>query len=208
MAIEDKILKIERIDWRQLKPLQPEDIKHVFNYQAIEDSILEHGFVMPFAVWQDDHGDIYTVDGHTRFEVLSNMEDVPDTLPALFIKADNRQDAIRILLDVYNQKQNPIDREVLMRWLDVEEIQVTRVEVRSLNLKYEGDGAVSGETDEEEGDGITYSEKNKEVDVNDFADTMKISLTYSEDEYWKVKEQLSKIAATPEAAVWKLLGNE
>ena len=53
-----------------------------------------------------------------------------------------------------------------------------------------------------------YSEKNKEVDVDSLADSMTISLKYTPDEYWQAKEQLSKIAATPEQAVWKLLGNE
>ncbi len=37
---------------------------------------------------------------------------------------------------------------------------------------------------------------------------MIIKLKYTEDEYHLVREQLSKIAATPEQAVWKLLGNE
>ncbi len=53
-----------------------------------------------------------------------------------------------------------------------------------------------------------YSDKNEEVDVNAFADEMIIKLKYNEDEYTQVREQLSKIAATPEQAVWKLLGNE
>jgi hypothetical protein len=53
-----------------------------------------------------------------------------------------------------------------------------------------------------------YSDKNKEVDVDGLESLMTISLKYEADEYWKIKEQLSKIAATPEQAVWKLLGNE
>lgn len=53
-----------------------------------------------------------------------------------------------------------------------------------------------------------YSDKNKEIDTNDFADEMIIKLKYNEDEYAKVRDQLSKVAATPEQAVWKLLGNE
>jgi hypothetical protein len=37
---------------------------------------------------------------------------------------------------------------------------------------------------------------------------MVIKLKYIEEEYNLVKEQLSKIASTPEQAIWKLLGNE
>ena len=53
-----------------------------------------------------------------------------------------------------------------------------------------------------------YSDKNKEIDTNDFDDEMVIKLKYTEDDYLKVREQLSEIASTPEQAVWKLLGNE
>lgn len=53
-----------------------------------------------------------------------------------------------------------------------------------------------------------YSDKNSEINIDSLDGDMYIKLTYSEDDYWKVKEQLSKIASTPEQAVWKLLGNE
>jgi hypothetical protein len=53
-----------------------------------------------------------------------------------------------------------------------------------------------------------FSDANEEIDIDALGAEMTIKLTYSEDEYNRVKEQLSKIAATPEQAVWKLLGNE
>jgi len=53
-----------------------------------------------------------------------------------------------------------------------------------------------------------FSEKIKESDTDNLLDQLTIKLNYSETEYDIVKEQLSKIAATPEQAVWKLLGNE
>ena len=55
---------------------------------------------------------------------------------------------------------------------------------------------------------IDYSDKNKEIDVEELEGLMAINLKYTEEDYWKVKEQLSKIAQTPEQAVWKLLRNE
>ncbi len=57
-------------------------------------------------------------------------------------------------------------------------------------------------------DEIDYSGKNKEIDPENFEDEMIIKLKYTEEDYLKVKEQLSKIAETAEQAVWKLLGNE
>ena len=53
-----------------------------------------------------------------------------------------------------------------------------------------------------------YSEKNKELDINDIEDVMIINLKYTEDEYHIVKDALLKLASTPEQAIWKLLGNE
>lgn len=53
-----------------------------------------------------------------------------------------------------------------------------------------------------------YSDKNKEIDVDDLDGIMTIKLNYIENEYWEVKEKLLKIAQTPEQAVWKLLGND
>jgi len=58
------------------------------------------------------------------------------------------------------------------------------------------------------GTNTEYSDKNKEIDVLDFDSEMIIKLKYSEKDYLLVREQLSKIASTPEQAVYKLLGNE
>ena len=93
-------------------------------------SILENGFVNPFFVWEYD-GVIYSIDGVTRKEILSNLEGVPELLPAVFIDAKNRQDAIKILLSVFNTKENPIDLEVLTEWIEIEQVEV---EVTSLNV--------------------------------------------------------------------------
>jgi len=53
-----------------------------------------------------------------------------------------------------------------------------------------------------------YSDKNQEIDVDDYTDKMIIKLEYTENDYLQVRDQLNKIADTPEQAVWKLLGNE
>lgn len=54
-------------------------------------------------------------------------------------------------------------------------------------------------------DDIDYSDKNKELDIDSFEDEMVINLKYTSDDYHQVKEALSKIAATPEQAIWELL---
>ena len=99
----------------------------------------------------------------------------------------------RAILD--NTHDGDWDADVLANWeFDVEELGYMGVP-----------GWVFGGDGDEAQD---YSDKNKEVDVDGLESLMTISLKYEADEYWKIKEQLSKIAATPEQAVWKLLGNE
>lgn len=53
---------------------------------------------------------------------------------------------------------------------------------------------------------IDYSEKNKEIDVDELDDNASIVLNYPLDEFQRVRDSLYQIAQTPEDAVWKLLG--
>lgn len=55
-------------------------------------------------------------------------------------------------------------------------------------------------------DNVDYSEKNKEIDIDNLDSEMTIKLNFVESDYWLVKEKLSEIAATPEQAIFKLLG--
>jgi hypothetical protein len=53
-----------------------------------------------------------------------------------------------------------------------------------------------------------FADQNKELSLDDVSDSMTINLKFTEEEYYIVKEQLLKIAVTPEQAIWKLLGND
>jgi ParB-like chromosome segregation protein Spo0J len=55
---------------------------------------------------------------------------------------------------------------------------------------------------------VDYSDRNEEIDIDTLDLEMIIKLKYTEEEYNLVRNQLGKIASTPEQAVWKLLGNE
>lgn len=167
--------------------MQPKNIKHIYNYAWIEESINKYGFAFPFAVWEDEGGNIYTIDGHTRIEVLETIEGVPGMLTAIFIDAKNKEEATKILLEVYNQKSNPIDQEVLLEWLEVEEISVSEILMESLNVI---------EVGEEEEEGGEQPGPSGTV----------IKLEYTEEDYEQVRDGLARIAQTPEAAVWELLG--
>jgi len=171
--IENRIVKTELIKWREIKPLQPDNLKHIFNYKYIEDSILTHGFSMPFFVWQNGN-DIFAVDGHSRIEVLNNLENVPEELPATFINAKDRKEAIEILLEVFNQKSNPIANEVLTEWVEIEQISVN---VQSLNVKIED-----------------VEDKDHADNVKELTNMIACTLTDEESEIWlHIKEKLGKM---------------
>jgi len=171
--IENRIVKTELIKWREIKPLQPDNLKHIFNYKYIEDSILTHGFSMPFFVWQNGN-DIFAVDGHSRIEVLNNLENVPEELPATFINAKDRKEAIEILLEVFNQKSNPIANEVLTEWVEIEQISVN---VQSLNVKIED-----------------VEDKDHADNVKELTNMIACTLTDEESEIWlHITEKLGKM---------------
>jgi ParB-like chromosome segregation protein Spo0J len=53
-----------------------------------------------------------------------------------------------------------------------------------------------------------FADKNKELSLDDVTNSMTITLKYTEDEYYIVKDAFLKLAITPEQAIWKLLGND
>jgi ParB-like chromosome segregation protein Spo0J len=107
----DRIKGIINVEWEKIKPIQPDDVKINTNINALKKSLKNHGFSLPFAVWKDDNV-IYCVDGHTRVKALKELkhegEDVPDKLKAFEIEANDRKEAVKILVEVFNQKHNPI----------------------------------------------------------------------------------------------------
>ena len=125
--MKDRINGVIKVDWAKLEPLQPDDVKIKTNKEALKRSLTENGFILPFAVWEKD-GVFYCIDGHTRKDVLIELAndgiEVPKKLSAYSIDASNKKDAIKVLIEVYNQKQSGFNKDVLEEWIDVEEIEV------------------------------------------------------------------------------------
>lgn len=75
------------------------------NYKKLKKQIIEHGFSMPLAVWED--GDkYYCLDGHQRDRVLKTLQSegwkVPD-IPVVYIEAADRKEAKIKLLSFVSQ---------------------------------------------------------------------------------------------------------
>ena len=134
--IKNRIKQLIEVDWQNLKAIQPEDVKIQNNLEALKASLIKHGFSLPFAVWIDG-ADIYTIDGHTRKKALQELQaegvKIPDKLKAFEIEAKNRKEAVEILVEVFNQKHNPFDNEVLINWLDVEQVEIQDLEAVNLS---------------------------------------------------------------------------
>ena len=134
--IKNRIKQLIEVDWQNLKAIQPEDVKIQNNLDALKASLKKHGFSLPFAVWIDG-ADIYTIDGHTRKKALQELQaegvEIPDKLKAVEIEAKDRKEAVQILVEVFNQKHNPFDNEVLVNWLDVEQVEIQDLEAVNLS---------------------------------------------------------------------------
>jgi len=130
--MKERIKGLIDVDWRKIKALQPDDVKINTNINALKKSLKNHGFSIPFAVWKDG-STIYTIDGHTRKRALEELkhegEEVPDKLKAFEIDAKDRKEAVQILVEVFNQKHNAFDNEVLTRWLEVEDVEIQDLNV-------------------------------------------------------------------------------
>ena len=143
----------------------------------------------PMVCVTDVDGKVFPLGGNMRLRAIQQlgMKDIPDTWVTL---ADDWTEEKRKEFTIKdNASFGEWDWESLANEWDSEQLSDWGVDVP---IVFDSD----------------YSDKNKEIDIDELDSEMVIKLKYSEDEYNTVKDQLSKIAATPEQAVWKLLGNE
>jgi hypothetical protein len=177
--MKDRIIKLENVSWRDIQDLQPDELKTIYNYEHLKKSLLTNGFANPLFVWEDK-GVLWSVDGKTRREVLmdiSNDIEVPEQLPAIFIKAKDRKEAIKILLEVFNAKENPSNEGVLIEWLEIENIDIQEVNIESVNVVSE---TIEAESEQNEDDKYTkkistpvYEPKNEKPQISVLYDSEK-----------------------------------
>lgn len=132
--MQNRVLETKLIKWTDIQDLQPENVKVNINRDALKTSLKKYGFAQPFYGWESK-GKVYMIDGHERKSVLSELENVPELLPCTFIDAKSKTEAVKILIEVYNQKHNPFDKEVLIEFLEVENIEVEEITIESINVK-------------------------------------------------------------------------
>jgi hypothetical protein len=100
--IDNKILKSERVKWKDFKFIQNKNFKELTSeaFLKIKNSIMKNGFVESFKVW-DNNGEIYCLDGYHRCLALEDFEkfgfNVPEQFNADFIECKNMKDAARLV---------------------------------------------------------------------------------------------------------------
>jgi hypothetical protein len=175
-AIKTKISEVK------LNPNNPRLIKDD-NFKKLVQSIKDFPEMLdirPIVV----NTDMVILGGNMRFKACkeAGLKEVP------IIVADNlTEEQQREFLIKDNASFGDYDWSLLSEW-DTEQLEQWGLEVPSFET----------ETD--------YSEKNKELDLNDFEDQKyTIKLEFTEDDYNLVKERLQELGQTPEKILYDAL---
>lgn len=193
-------------DWRAIEPLQPEGFKGQTQNEkeTLKNSIIKNGFHDAFDVWQHDNK-LLSIDGvHRKIALLELSEEgyeIPEQLPCTYVTAENETEAATIILSRNSQHSHILSAAVMTAAFKIPAATIEAV-VPQKNLEVWQEA----KTESYESDNtVDYSNKNKEIDVDDFADEMVLKLNYTSDEYFAVKEELSNRGITAEAALYKYL---
>ena len=206
MQIAVKVETGFNCNWRDIEPLQPEGFKGqtANEKETLKNSIVKNGFHDAFDVWQHDNK-LLSIDGvHRKIALLELAEEgyeIPEQLPCTYVTAENETEAATIILSRNSQHSHIIRAAKLMEAYSIPAAIIEAV-VPQKNL----DSWQEVKTESYESNGVVdYSDKNKEIDVDDFTDEMVLKLNYTSEEYFAVKEELSNRGITAEAALYKYL---
>jgi len=202
------LIKVETgfsCDWRNIEPLQPEGFKGqtANEKETLKNSIVKNGFHDAFDVWQHE-GRLLSIDGvHRKIALLELAEEgyeIPEQLPCTYIIAENETEAAKIIFSRNAQHSHVRDASIMYAAFKIPAATIEAV-VPQKNI----DSWQEVKTESYENSDVDYSDKNKDIDVDDFPDEMILKLNYTSEEYFAVKEELSNRGITAEAALYKYL---
>jgi len=191
-------------DWRNIVALQPDGFKGqtANEKETLKNSIVKNGFHDAFDVWQHD-GKLLSIDGVHRkialLELAAEGYEIPEQLPCTYVTAENETEAATIILSRNAQHSHILSAAVMTAAFMIPAATIEAV-VPQKNLEAWSEKEPSYESND-----VDYSDKNKDIDVDDFSDEMVLKLNYTSEEYFAVKEELSNRGITAEAALYKYL---
>jgi len=133
LLIVDQIIKTEKVKWRELTILQPENFKRFAdkNYEKLKRSINRNGFSDPFKVWQEKDT-VWVIDGVHRILTMKRMEtqgwEIPDTFTANFVKCRDKDNAFEKVL-IYSSTYTEITQDGLFKALADTKIELPELEL-------------------------------------------------------------------------------
>jgi hypothetical protein len=186
MQILDYIKETKKVKWRELKDLQPHNLKVNYHADKTKKSLVDMGFAMTLSVWQDPNTqEIYICDGHTRKDLLLELQNegykIPEELSCTFLdntKIKTKDRAIEYLLRVFNVKTNPMNSQVLEEWIDTCELDIAEEDWKALdidNIDKEREEEKHDSNNQKQLDGIITISCNI-VEVNDVRQIIKKAL--------------------------------
>jgi hypothetical protein len=205
MQIAVKVDTGYNCDWRNIVALQPDGFKGQTENEkeTLKNSIVKNGFHDAFDVWQHD-GKLLSIDGVHRkialLELAAEGYEIPEQLPCTYVTAANETEAATIILSRNAQHSHILSAAVMTAAFKIPAATIEAV-VPQKNI----DSWQEVKTKSYENSDVDYSNKNKDIDVDDFADEMVLKLNYTSEEYFAVKEELSNRGITAEAALYKYL---
>ena len=190
----------KKIKLSNLIPDDKNNNKHTaYGMDLLEKSVNKVGIIESITVSNDDK----IISGNARHEVIGKNF----TKEALVIETDGTQPIVIKRTDIESDTKQFYEASILANTTAKKNIDFDIEVIESLGVEYDidieeiGVGVVQNDYNDTD-----YSDKNKEINTDDYDDKMLIKLQYVEEEYHLVKDALLKIASTPEQAVYKLLG--
>lgn len=134
--IKSRIIKLQEINWKELKFVQDEDFKEWIDdgNKKLINSILKYQFADPFKVWESNDV-LYCLDGKHRYLDLIHLEEigvsVPELLPATFIHCESLNEAAELVL-VYSSAYARITEQGLLNFTEKFNIDLPKFDSFSL----------------------------------------------------------------------------
>ena len=119
--IKNRILKYDMVNWRELVPFQPQNLKKNERHKIdkLVRSYRQTGKITPFAIWETD-GKKYVIDGHATldgFQIIEGEgEHVEDMQPALWLDIKNEKEAKKFVL-IYNSRYRELNDTSLKKFI-------------------------------------------------------------------------------------------
>lgn len=136
-ALQSRVIKTEAIKWKELDFIQQENFKEWIDEgdDKLQQSLLKYQFADPFKVWQSGNK-LYCLDGKHRYLDLLKLEengvDVPEKLPATFMRCQNKNEAAELVL-AYSSQYAKVTQQGLFDFVSEFDIDIEKAQ-DSINI--------------------------------------------------------------------------